>query len=82
MKNFNKEYFLEIYTRYADKYVAFFRERWNRTEGVFALLALVAVSGLFFVGYVKADTSTTSVVVGNSAPTLTVTLDRSTITLS
>lgn len=54
----------------------------NRTEAVFLSLALVAVSVFFFVGYVKADSSTTSVLVGNSAPTLTVTLDRTTITLS
>ena len=84
-KNY-KELFKGKYALFVEKhvlkYAVSFRERWNRTEGVFALLALIAVSVFFFVGYVKADTSTTSVVVGNSAPTLTVSLDRSTITLS
>ncbi|OGZ12620.1 MAG: hypothetical protein A3D67_04425 [Candidatus Lloydbacteria bacterium RIFCSPHIGHO2_02_FULL_51_22] len=84
-KNY-KELFKEKYALFAEKhvlkYAASFRARWNRTEGIFALLALVAVSVFFFVGYVKADTSTTSVIVGNSAPTLTVSLDRSTIILS
>ena len=46
------------------------------------VVTLVAVSVFFFVGYVEADTSTASVVVGNSVPTLTVSLNRTTITLT
>ncbi|MBI1998886.1 MAG: hypothetical protein HYS73_00945 [Parcubacteria group bacterium] len=93
-KNY-KELFQKIYTRYAEKYVAVLSSRvqdfWrksgvgayvHKTEGAFLSLALVAVSVFFFVGYVKADVSSTSVTVGNSAPTLTVTLDRTTITLN
>ncbi|MBI3075148.1 MAG: hypothetical protein HYY92_02995 [Parcubacteria group bacterium] len=87
LKDFNKEYFSKLFLRSSAllKFracFASFRAYVHKTEGAFLSLALIAVSVFFFVGYVKADSSTTSVVVGNSAPTLTVTLDRTTITLS
>jgi len=84
-KDFNKKYFSEFFLRgpaFVLRSSVIFRERWKKTEGVFALLALVAVSVFFFVGYVKADTNVTTVTVGNSVPTLAVTMDRTTITLT
>ena len=49
-------------------------------SNTFIQIAIVLVGILFFVGYVWADTSSTTVTVGNEAPSLAVTLDRTTIT--